>query len=105
MDPPEDPLEDITAVRLLVAEDEKRLASFLAKGLRENGYAVDVAHDGEDAAHLGKTGRYDVILLDIMLPKQSGFVVLREIRDRDRLEDQLQEVGLEGVALAHAAPL
>ena len=67
-------------MRVLVVEDEKRLASYLANGLRENGYAVDVAHDGEDAAHLGKTGLYDLILLDILLPKQSGFEVLREIR-------------------------
>jgi len=67
-------------MRVLVVEDEKRLASYLANGLRENGYAVDVAHDGEDAAHLGKTGLYDLILLDILLPKQSGFEVLREVR-------------------------
>jgi heavy metal response regulator len=67
-------------MRVLVVEDQKRLASFLANGLRENGYAVDVAHDGEDAAHLGKTGIYDVIVLDILLPKQSGFEVLRQVR-------------------------
>ena len=65
---------------VLVVEDEKGLGSFLAKGLRENGYAVDLAHDGEDGAHLGKSGVYDVILLDILLPKQSGFEVLRAIR-------------------------
>ena len=67
-------------MRILVVEDEKRLASFLAKGLRECGYAVDISHDGEEAAHLCKTGLYDVVLLDIMLPKQSGFAVLREMR-------------------------
>ena len=67
-------------MRILVVEDEKRLASFLAKGLREIGYAVDLAHDGEDGAHLGKSGVYDIILLDILLPKQSGFEVLRAIR-------------------------
>ena len=67
-------------MRILVVEDEKRLASFVAKGLRENGYAVDVTHDGEEAAHLAKTALYDIVLLDIMLPKQSGFVVLRELR-------------------------
>jgi len=68
------------AMRVLVVEDQKRLASFLANGLRENGYAVDVAYDGEDAAHLGKTGLYDLILLDILLPKQSGFEVIRQLR-------------------------
>jgi len=67
-------------MRILVVEDQKQLASFLASGLRENGYAVDVSHDGEDGAHLGKTGLYDAIVLDILLPKQSGFEVIRQIR-------------------------
>jgi two-component system copper resistance phosphate regulon response regulator CusR len=67
-------------VRILVVEDEARLASYLKKGLQESGYAVDVAADGEEAAHLGKSGVYDVILLDILLPRQSGFEVLKQIR-------------------------
>jgi len=67
-------------MRVLVVEDEKRLASYLASGLRENGYAVDVAHDGEEGAHLAKSGLYDLIILDILLPKQSGFEVIREVR-------------------------
>jgi heavy metal response regulator len=67
-------------MRVLVVEDEKRLASFLANGLRENGYAVDIAPDGEEALHLGKSDVYDVILLDILLPKISGFEVLRQLR-------------------------
>lgn len=69
-------------MRVLVAEDDKRLASFLAKALRESGYAVDVAHEGESAAHLASTGVYDVVVLDIMLPVQSGFQVIREVRQR-----------------------
>ncbi len=67
-------------MRILVVEDEKRLASYLAKGLRENGYAVDVAHDGEEGAHLARSGIYDAIVLDILLPKQSGFEVIRAVR-------------------------
>jgi len=67
-------------MRVLVVEDDQRLASHLRNGLRENGYAVDVASDGEEGAHLGSTGLYDVILLDIMLPRQSGFEVVRAIR-------------------------
>jgi heavy metal response regulator len=67
-------------MRILVVEDEKRLASFLSSGLRENGYAVDIASDGEEAVRLGKTEVYDVILLDILLPRQSGFEVLRQLR-------------------------
>lgn len=67
-------------MRILVVEDEKRLASFLSNGLRENGYAVDIAADGVEAAHLGRSEVYDIILLDILLPKQSGFEVLRQLR-------------------------
>lgn len=67
-------------MRILVVEDEKRLASFLSNGLRENGYAVDIAADGVEAAYLGRSEVYDIILLDILLPKQSGFEVLRQLR-------------------------
>ena len=67
-------------MRILVVEDEKRLASYLAKGLRENGYAVDVSHDGEEGAHLAKSAIYDAVVLDILLPKQSGFEVIRAVR-------------------------
>ena len=70
-------------MRVLVVEDELRLASFLRSGLQESGYAVDVAGDGEEAAHLGKSGLYDVILLDILLPKQSGLEVIRQLRRAD----------------------
>ncbi|MFP4058761.1 MAG: response regulator [Candidatus Brocadiia bacterium] len=67
-------------MRILVVEDEKRLASYLRRGLQESGYAVDVAEDGEEAEHLGQSGVYDVIVLDILLPKRSGFDVLRRLR-------------------------
>ena len=67
-------------MRLLLVEDEKPLGEFLRKGLRENGYSVDWATDGEDAAALGKTESYDAIVLDVLLPKQSGFQVPRELR-------------------------
>jgi heavy metal response regulator len=70
-------------MRILVVEDEPRLASFLKNGLQESGYAVDLAVDGEEAAHLGKSGLYDVILLDILLPKQSGLEVIRQLRRAD----------------------
>ena len=67
-------------MRLLVVEDDKQLARFVAQGLRENGHAVDMAFDGVEAAHLGRTEAYDAILLDIMLPGQSGYEVIRELR-------------------------
>ena len=65
---------------VLVAEDNERLASFLSKGLQEQGFAVDTAADGEQAAHMARTGAYDVIVLDIMLPRRSGFDVIRQLR-------------------------
>jgi len=67
-------------MRVLLVEDDKPLAEFVRKGLKENGCAVDVAHDGDDGEALARTEAYDVIVLDIMLPRQSGFEVLRSIR-------------------------
>lgn len=66
--------------RILIAEDEARIASFLEKGLRANGFQTEVAPDGEEALHLGKTGRFDLLILDIGLPYMDGFEVLRELR-------------------------
>ena len=67
---------------ILVAEDDGPLALFVQKGLQEHGYCVDTARDGRQAAGLGLTGAYDVIVLDIMLPIQSGFEVIRALRSR-----------------------
>jgi len=70
-------------MRLLLVEDEAKVASFIKKGLEAEKYAVDVAPDGEDGLHLATTEDYDLILLDILLPKLNGWEVLRGIRDRD----------------------
>jgi heavy metal response regulator len=70
-------------MRILVVEDERKVASFIRQGLEEEGYAVDVASDGaaaEDMA-LGEAA-YDLIVLDVMLPKRDGFAVLRTLRER-----------------------
>ncbi len=68
-------------MRVLVVEDEIRLAENIASGLREGpGYAVDVAHDGEVAVHLCWTASYDLVVLDLMLPKLSGEEVVRKLR-------------------------
>jgi DNA-binding response OmpR family regulator len=68
-------------MRVLVVEDERRLAENIADCLREGpGYAVDVAHDGEDAMHLCRTASYDLIVLDLMLPRLSGEGVVRQLR-------------------------
>jgi heavy metal response regulator len=67
-------------MRLLLVEDEPRVAHFIAKGLREQSYAVDVAADGEDALYRAAINDYDLAILDIMLPKKDGFAVCRELR-------------------------
>lgn len=70
-------------MRVLVIEDSKRLQTYICKGLRQRAYAVDAASDGEEGLHLAETGDYDVIVLDLMLPKLDGLSVLRELRSRN----------------------
>lgn len=70
------------SMRVLIAEDEKKLASFVARGLREAGFVVEVVHRGDDAAQLCSTEDYDAVVLDIMLPGRDGLDVLRELRRR-----------------------
>jgi DNA-binding response OmpR family regulator len=94
--------------RILIVEDEERIASFLEKGLRANGFATTVAIDGGKGAALARTGRYDLLILDIGLPGIDGFQVLRELREagsalpvviltaRDSVQDTV--AGLEGGA-------
>ncbi|WP_280335255.1 response regulator transcription factor [Nocardia wallacei] len=67
-------------MRVLIVEDEKRLADTLAKGLEAEGFAVDVAYDGIDGLHLATTGAHDVIILDIMLPGRNGYQVCAALR-------------------------
>jgi two-component system copper resistance phosphate regulon response regulator CusR len=68
------------ARRILVVEDEKKLAEYLRKGLSENGYVVDVANDGIEARHLAVNGEYDLLILDVMLPGIYGFDVMKADR-------------------------
>ena len=67
-------------MRLLVAEDEPEMARFIAKGLREESYAVDVAQTGPDALNQAQINDYDLFILDVNLPKKDGFSVSRELR-------------------------
>ncbi|MEV8317600.1 response regulator transcription factor [Streptomyces sp. NPDC059900] len=67
-------------MRLLIVEDEKRLALSLAKGLTAEGYAVDVVHDGLDGLHRASEGTYDLVVLDIMLPGMNGYRVCSTLR-------------------------
>ena len=69
-------------MRVLVVEDDQRVASFIQKGLEEEGLAVDVLHDGDDAGVQAQMVDYDCVVLDLMLPGRSGFQVLRDIRSR-----------------------
>jgi DNA-binding response OmpR family regulator len=67
-------------VRLLVVEDEQRLARALQRGLSAEGFAVDVAHDGPSGLDLARHGNYDAMILDVMLPGLSGYRVVRQLR-------------------------
>ncbi len=69
-------------MRILVVEDDRKVASFIQKGLQEEGCAVDVLHDGDDAGVQADLIDYDCVVLDLMLPGRSGFQVLRDIRSR-----------------------
>jgi two-component system, OmpR family, copper resistance phosphate regulon response regulator CusR len=69
-------------MKILVVEDEERVAHFIQKGLQEEGHAVDLSFDGEDGSFLAEVNDYDLIILDLMLPKKNGIVVCREIRGR-----------------------
>jgi DNA-binding response OmpR family regulator len=65
---------------ILIAEDETRIASFLQKGLERNGFTVEIAADGESAYRMAASGTFDLMILDIGLPRMDGFSVLRRLR-------------------------
>src|SRR5438094_7906823 len=69
-------------MRILLVEDEPRMANVIAKGLRENAYAVDIAEDGDVALYQASINDYDLIVLDVLLPKRDGFEVCRALRAR-----------------------
>src|SRR5213596_1392000 len=71
-------------MRILVVEDEKKTAAFLAKGLREAGFAVDVAPDGETGSKQARAKKFDLLIVDIMLPHKDGWQMVAELR-RDRV--------------------
>jgi len=89
-------------MRILIVEDDKKVAGFLRRGLKEEQYAVDVCYDGEEALFQAQVNQYDLIILDVMLPKKNGFAVCKQIREegnltpilmltaRDQLEDKVK---------------
>jgi len=93
-------------MKLLVVEDEKRLAKLIKQGLEENDFAVDLSHDGEEGLYMAENTPYDAIVLDIMLPSMDGLTILQTIRDknietpvlmltaRGELEDRLKGLNL-----------
>jgi heavy metal response regulator len=68
-------------MRILVIEDEKKVANFIKKGLEEEHYAVDTAYDGEIGLYMAETNEYDLIVLDLMIPQIDGWEVLKRIRN------------------------
>jgi len=95
-------------MRILVVEDDRRLSSIIKRGLVEEGYAVDTVYDGEEGQYFAESTTYDLIILDIMLPKKDGLQVCRDLRvkkinapilmltARDTVEDKV--IGLDAGA-------
>ena len=93
-------------MKILVVEDEKKIASFIQKGLEEQGFFVEVSHDGDEAYLLATTQQYDAIVLDIMLPGRDGLSILKNLRKkkntvpvilltaRSELEERLEGLNL-----------
>ena len=69
-------------MRILLVEDDAKIASFIVKGLKAAGYAIDHAPDGEDGLHLALTEPYDAAIIDIMLPKLDGLSLIEEMRKK-----------------------
>ena len=69
-------------MRILVVEDEIKVSAFIKKGLEEEGFTVDVAHDGEEGVNKAESTTYDLILMDIMMPKKDGLTAIKEIREK-----------------------
>lgn len=70
-------------MKILVVEDEQKVAGFIQKGLEEEGYTVDIAYDGESGIEKAAQGDFNLILLDIMLPKKDGIAVIKELREKN----------------------
>ena len=86
------------AMRILVVEDERKVASFLRQGLQEEGHAVEIAADGAAALELLEASVYDLVVLDVMLPKRDGFHVLKTLRERRVQTPVLVLTARDGVA-------
>ena len=72
-------------MRVLVVEDEKKVAAFIKRGLEEEGYQVDAVYDGDEALQMAQAESYDLLILDVMLPRKDGLSVVRELRQSGML--------------------
>lgn len=72
-------------MKILIVEDEKKVASFIKRGLEDDGYQVTLSHDGVDGFKRANSGEFDLVVLDCMLPKKDGLAVLKELRDAANL--------------------
>ena len=70
-------------MRILLVEDEKKIASFIERGLIEQRYTVDVAYDGDEGLYLAEINPYDLVILDVMLPGKDGFTICQELRKKN----------------------
>ena len=70
-------------MRILVVEDEHKIANSIKRGLEQEGYAVDVAYDGEGGFDMASSENYGVILLDLMLPKMDGMAICKKLREEE----------------------
>lgn len=71
-------------MRVLIIEDDKKIASFIERGLREDGYAVDVANDGQEGLTNAHVYDYDALIVDIMLPNKNGYEIVRDLRSKGK---------------------
>lgn len=85
-------------MKVLIVEDEPKTAAFLKRGFTEEGYVTDTVENGIDAIHMATTGNYDLVVLDVMMPKCDGWTVLEEIRKRDRYQSVIMLTALDSVA-------
>ena len=70
-------------MRILVVEDEKKVASFIKRGLEEEEFTVEVAYDGEEGMQMAVNSAFDLILMDVMLPKKDGLSAIKELREKN----------------------
>jgi len=87
----------MNTMKILVVEDEKKVTSFIKRGLEEEQYEVDTAYDGDEGLKKATEGHYDLVILDVMLPKRDGLAVVKELRDKKILTPVLMLTAKDSV--------